>query len=109
MKAQVWRLSIVNSVFEASRGFSYPIIEIYVPELGMAINEQTCFKSSREARYEGHDPDIFGSDIPDPVLIETITLTNAAIDWIKDMKKGEEGHEKFFKQFIKPRLEKKSS
>lgn len=39
MKAQAWKIWICEGVLGATHGMFYPVIEIFIPELDLAINE----------------------------------------------------------------------
>jgi len=70
MKAQLWKISVVDGMLGMSHGMFYQILEIHVPELKLSMNEMGPFEFEDD-RYQAtnNDPD-FPSQKPPEMVAE---------------------------------------
>ena len=103
MKIIVYKIWITEGPTVTIQGKFYPIIEICIPDLGIAINE-TSFFSYQPKRYEKQEPDskIFGR-CPDPEMIGCRELPESLIDSIVILKQSlSVDKENLLRQLTKP-------
>ena len=86
MKIIVYKIWITEGPTVTIQGKFYPIIEICIPDLGIAINE-TSFFSYQPKRYEKQEPDskIFSRD---PEMIGCRELPESLIDSVVILKQS---------------------
>lgn len=55
MIMQIWRLYVTEGILAITHGAYFPIHEMYIPDLGLAVNSHTSFLVKDEDRYKQKD------------------------------------------------------
>ena len=95
MKAQAWKIWISDGWLGASHGMFYPVVEIYIPELQLAMNESgfhvwdddryspkiiTLDEFALDHEWENHQPQLLREIDVDG---ETVSAARSVVDAIQ--------------------------
>lgn len=88
MQAEIWKISVCDSVYDAIHGGFYSVIEVYVPQLDAAINYSThngmmVLTENVQNRYEEIKEPMLYQD--QPKLVGEVTLSGDELCNIQDV------------------------
>ena len=105
MKAQAWKVWISEGTFTASRGMFYSIVEIYVPELKLAMNESGFYIwDDKRYKHQSHDPDNLDENWEDhqPQLLREVEFGLGTWETAKRIVSARELEEQFVATLAAP-------
>lgn len=79
MKIIAYKLWVCEGTLAATHGHYYSIVEFYIPDLELCINEH-AFLKYYEARYDKVLPENKMTDYPDPEMIGCHDLPSALLE-----------------------------
>lgn len=71
MKAELWKIYVCDGLMGMTHNMFYPIYEVYIPELTLAVNSTAFFVTDRE-RYAGDNQN---QGYPNPEMLNEIELS----------------------------------
>ena len=94
MKAQIWERHVSDGFMDAIHGGHRPIIELFVPELNIAINEETYYFTKPD-QYAPYTVATLPANLPNPRLIKEMDLLPEIIAAISTMAAGRKAYDAF--------------
>lgn len=78
MKAQVYEITVTDGLMDAIHGGGYRIREVFIPSIGVVINEKNIWKDPE--RYKIREGERFLGQNPNPVLVGDIEVKEELIE-----------------------------
>jgi len=100
MKAELWKVWVVESALELAHGFARPMLEIHIPEMKFSVNETGYFELDEDDikhRYQKNKlvmlEDEEESNMPKPEMLAEYDIVDDLVSHLEYLKKASQVQE----------------